>query len=1148
MGVPVPHPAQGGAPVFPHQPMGQHPQMHPQFQQMRVPQQVPYGMQPMPMQMRPQQLRPMRTPVLGGKVYERLQTQLEREIYEVVDDMVARVHMMLEPPEHRGVLPDEAGQSGMLKRLLEPGTSHNLAVLNPTPAGLVGGGAGSHLMDLEPPRAKKKRTQPKKAVQPGMAGNEYELMVERVETQLRLIQQLPKQALEPAPRNPGASFVAMGITDLYDRPNALLPDRRATEGYILGQMNLKFVEDYFKGGERGPQGALANVPSAAELVCPPPHGGQCQQIINNLKHMTMPEEEEIVQDKEDAHFGLFDPMSVIIKATGRYALTNHLRVVAKILDVQQPLEPHRSVFHQERDTVEEVEISMVIRADPNNVISSVQKMLELGQAISYEMDTPPMSPEARMEPEIPSHSKKDDNPSPAMGGKCRGCDAPMHTAPVQSSMSQLGLTPSDDDKDDSVCFCSMKCYYRFVAQSKVALHPDQLNAAEQHIDEETMATLRQISAESFAKHMTQGKTINTVPILPSDALLTSPRDTRYVIHEGSKDNVKIIRVADLAALQEVTAKREVNTGPSEDWMTFTTQTRDTYTRIQAQKQEMIMSPKMGVSLNMYSDLDQRVCVFCGGKGDGEPSLHGRLLNLCANIWVHVNCALWSAEVYETTNGGLLQVDQAVVRASHQQCHLCGRCGASIQCHKAECGLHFHLNCAKNIKGHFVRDKTFFCSRHPDVTKELVTHLDAPRRIYIERNETALLSKLFDQDGPRLCMKLGALTFFKAGQLLPEQLKNFHSSKYIYPNGYTVSRWFWSPTNIGERVLYECRVGEREQKPWFTVSLGQNKWEADTATGAWKEVMQALRALRLQTDILKFFCHPEQGETLFGLGESSITKITESLPGVDTLFTYNFRHPNGPLLELPLAENPSGCARAEPRFRTLIKHRPRPCPTAAVPPIARNVPCSSGTTEGRTRGQARTSSFDELAQAQLKLMASGGATGDWAMILSNKYDVMANNSTYSLYMKMKRDIDNTVYLARSKIQGLGLFAKRDINMGDMIVEYKGEIIRNEVCNVREKKYVAQNRGVYMFRIDEEIAVDATMAGGLARYINHSCDPNCSTKVIAAGPAIEDKKIVITANRPIKAREELTYDYQFELEDDSTKIPCLCGAPNCVKWMN
>lgn len=66
-------------------------------------------------------------------------------------------------------------------------------------------------------------------------------------------------------------------------------------------------------------------------------------------------------------------------------------------------------------------------------------------------------------------------------------------------------------------------------------------------------------------------------------------------------------------------------------------------------------------------------------------------------------------------------------------------------------------------------------------------------------------------------------------------------------------------------------------------------------------------------------------------------------------------------------------------------------------------------------------------------------------------------------------------------------------------------------------MSQNRGVYMFRIDDELLIDATLAGGLARYINHSCDPNCTTKILQYN---DDKKIIIIANRPVKAGEEVS----------------------------
>ena len=86
---------------------------------------------------------------------------------------------------------------------------------------------------------------------------------------------------------------------------------------------------------------------------------------------------------------------------------------------------------------------------------------------------------------------------------------------------------------------------------------------------------------------------------------------------------------------------------------------------------------------------------------------------------------------------------------------------------------------------------------------------------------------------------------------------------------------------------------------------------------------------------------------------------------------------------------------------------------------------------------------------------------------------------------------------------------------------------------------------MFRIDEKRVIDATLCGGLARYINHSCNPNCVAEQVEVE---RDMRIIIFANRRISRGEELSYDYKFEFEDDQHKIPCLCGAPNCRQWMN
>ena len=148
-----------------------------------------------------------------------------------------------------------------------------------------------------------------------------------------------------------------------------------------------------------------------------------------------------------------------------------------------------------------------------------------------------------------------------------------------------------------------------------------------------------------------------------------------------------------------------------------------------------------------------------------------------------------------------------------------------------------------------------------------------------------------------------------------------------------------------------------------------------------------------------------------------------------------------------------------------------------------------------------------------------------------------------YRQMIKNLPNTVRVFRSKIQGLGIFAMRDIEVGDMIIEYTGQVIRPFMCDIKEALYESKGIGCYMFKIDQNQVVDGTMSGNASRFINHSCQPNCASKIVI----IELKKrILIFARRKILMGEELTYDYKFPIED--IKIPCLCKSKKCRNFMN
>ncbi|GIY75269.1 histone-lysine N-methyltransferase SETD1B-A, partial [Caerostris extrusa] len=135
-------------------------------------------------------------------------------------------------------------------------------------------------------------------------------------------------------------------------------------------------------------------------------------------------------------------------------------------------------------------------------------------------------------------------------------------------------------------------------------------------------------------------------------------------------------------------------------------------------------------------------------------------------------------------------------------------------------------------------------------------------------------------------------------------------------------------------------------------------------------------------------------------------------------------------------------------------------------------------------------------------------------------------------------------ARSRIHDWGLFALEPIAADEMVIEYVGQMVRPLVADMREKKYTSLGVGSsYLFKVDVDGIIDATRCGNLARFINHSCNPNCYAKIITVEGL---KKIVIYSKQPINVNEEITYDYKFPIEEE--KIMCLCGAPQCRGTLN
>ncbi len=135
----------------------------------------------------------------------------------------------------------------------------------------------------------------------------------------------------------------------------------------------------------------------------------------------------------------------------------------------------------------------------------------------------------------------------------------------------------------------------------------------------------------------------------------------------------------------------------------------------------------------------------------------------------------------------------------------------------------------------------------------------------------------------------------------------------------------------------------------------------------------------------------------------------------------------------------------------------------------------------------------------------------------------------------------IRVRRSKIHGSGVFALRTIRKGTRIIEYVGERISHEEADRRYEDKPVGDAHTFLFTVDDKVVVDAGVGGSDARYINHSCDPNCETEIVG-------RRIFVSALRTIPAGEELHYDYMIARDaDDAPNIDrifaCHCNTPQC-----
>lgn len=140
-------------------------------------------------------------------------------------------------------------------------------------------------------------------------------------------------------------------------------------------------------------------------------------------------------------------------------------------------------------------------------------------------------------------------------------------------------------------------------------------------------------------------------------------------------------------------------------------------------------------------------------------------------------------------------------------------------------------------------------------------------------------------------------------------------------------------------------------------------------------------------------------------------------------------------------------------------------------------------------------------------------------------------------------EKKIKIVKTELCGWGVEAAESISKGEFVIEYIGEVIDDALCEQRlwDMKYKGM-KNFYMCEIRKDFTIDATFKGNASRFLNHSCDPNCS---LEKWQVEGETRVGVFAARLIEVGEPLTYDYRFV--QFGPEVKCHCGAPNCQRYL-
>lgn len=229
------------------------------------------------------------------------------------------------------------------------------------------------------------------------------------------------------------------------------------------------------------------------------------------------------------------------------------------------------------------------------------------------------------------------------------------------------------------------------------------------------------------------------------------------------------------------------------------QTSSPFKRPKLSPKTLSSSPVKLQKPGLGSQADQRKCLLCNLVGDADPCGAGRLLYLGQDEWLHVNCGLWSSEVYEEEDGGLQNVYVAVSRGKQIKCSLCLERGATVGCCHKSCQATYHFMCAKRSDCFFGEDKRIFCKAHIHESLKPIEDLRVGRCVFV--NMDSEKRRWRQAATSKVNVIIGSLSITGLGKMVPDI--DFEDA--LIPTEFTCTRMFWSTKDPNQRVKYFCKT-------------------------------------------------------------------------------------------------------------------------------------------------------------------------------------------------------------------------------------------------------------------------------------------------------------------------------------------------------